>query len=391
MAVLAGASATRPAGDGAQLGGADGADDPPAFLLRTSGTTGAGKWVAVRERQILAVLDAMGAPGHLRHSEGEVVYATPPLSHSYGLSTLFETAKAGGALAFPQGTSPLGPAGDLRAPELAGRVTAIEGVSDFYAQLARLLGRIQLPALRHVGFGGGRMDLDAVERFRATFPGLTYSIRYGLTETPSIVSGATFRPPYDGDWTSSGRVLPVWDLRLVDGGGRPVADGEEGEIELRGPGLAWPYLGESAPDGAYFPTGDLGVLRGGRLSVRGRRSLFIKHGGHRFSPQEVEAVLRRFDGVADVRVSMGGDGLTAEVVVDGGRDAALPEPALRRFAARRLPAYAVPKNLVRRAEIPRTASGKIIRAAPTAAATTPRPTATPSDLTPAPRENNQGR
>ncbi|MEO1087546.1 MAG: class I adenylate-forming enzyme family protein, partial [Acidobacteriota bacterium] len=158
---------------------------PPAFLLQTSGTTGAGKWVAVRERQILTVLDAMHAAGALRHAEDQVVYVTPPLSHSYGLSTLFEYTKAGGAVIFPRGTSPLGPAGELRAPELAERVTAIEGVSDFHAQLSRLLGRIKLPELRHVGFGGGKIDADALARFRKTFPALTYSVRYGMTETPS--------------------------------------------------------------------------------------------------------------------------------------------------------------------------------------------------------------
>lgn len=342
-----------PPSDGASAGESGG-----AFLLQTSGTTGSGKWVAVRERQVMTVLEAMQEAGALRHAENQVVYVTPPLSHSYGLSTFFEYVQAGSAVIFPRGTSPLGPAGELRAPELAARITAIEGVSDFYAQLSRLLGRIQLPALRHVGFGGGKIDADALARFREAFSGLTYSIRYGLTETPSIVSGMTFRPPYEDDWSSSGRVLPVWELRIVDEEGRPLGDGEEGEIQLRSPCLAWPYFGEREAGDAFFSTGDLGILTGDRLSIRGRKSLFIKHGGYRISPEEVEAVLRRFDSVLDVRVLMDKDGLTAEVVSEKGE---LSLQALREFAADRLPAYAVPKNLVRRAEIPRTASGKIRR------------------------------
>ncbi len=352
---LARATAGRSRGD---LPPPSGGASPAAFLLQTSGTTGTGKWVAVRERQVMTVLEAMQEAGALRHAENQVVYLTPPLSHSYGLSTLFEYVRAGSAVVFPRGTSPLGPAGELRAPELAARITAIEGVSDFYAQLSRLLGRTPLPALRHIGFGGGKIDADALARFRETFPELTYSIRYGMTETPSIVSGMTFRPPYEDDWSCSGRVLPVWELRIVDEGGRPLGEGEEGEIQLRGPCLAWPYYGEPEAGDAFFPTGDLGVLSGGRLSIRGRKSLFIKHGGYRISPEEVEAVLRRFDSVSDVRVSMGEDGLTAEVVGEGDE---LPMQALREFAAERLPAHAVPTNLVRRAEIPRTASGKIRR------------------------------
>lgn len=355
---------------GAARGDLPPSDDAPAFLIQTSGTTGDGKWVAVREEQIMTVLEAMQEAGSLRHAEDQIAYVTPPLSHSYGLSTFFEYVRAGSALVFPRGTSPLGPAGELRAPELAARVTAIEGVSDFYAQLSRLLRRIKLPALRHVGFGGGRIDGDALARFRETFPELTYSIRYGMTETPSIVSGMTFRPPYDDDWSSSGRVLPVWDLRIVDEAGRPLDDGEEGEIQLRGSCLAWPYYGEENVGDAYFSTGDLGVLVDGRLSIRGRKSLFIKHGGYRISPEDVEAVLRRSDAVSDVRVLMGENGLTAEVVCENGE---LPMQALRDFAAARLPAYAIPKNLVHRKEIPRTASGKIRRGPPPSDATKKHP------------------
>ena len=363
----------------------------PAFLLQTSGTTGDGKWVAVREDQMVTVIRAMEKAGNLRHAEDQVVFLTPPLSHSYGLSAFFEYVHAGSAVAFPQGTSPLGPAGELRRPELGERVTAIEGVSHFYAQLSRLLARVKLPALRHIGFGGGKIDQDAVARFRRAFPELTYSVRYGMTETPSIVSGMTFRPPYEEDGAGAGRVLPVWELRIVDEAGRPLDDGEEGEIELRGPCLAWPYYGEEeeAGDGgggAFFPTGDLGVLSGDRLSIRGRKSLFIKHGGYRISPEDVEAVLRRFVAVSDARVFMGEEGLTAEVVGEDagvvgedagvvgedagivGEDAGIVgedvEPsmqALREFAAARLPSYAVPKHWVLRTEIPRTVSGKIRR------------------------------
>jgi len=347
-----------------KLAAADGSVVGPAFLLQTSGTTGIGKWVAVQDRQFMTMLEAMQETGALRHAEDQVAFLTPPLSHSYGLSTLLEYVHAESAVVFPRGTSPLGPAGELRQRELAERITAIEGVPYFYDQLSRLLRRLRLPALRHVGFGGGQLAGEALTRLRQTFPGLTYSVRYGMTETPSVVSGMVFRPPYEDDWSSSGAVLPVWELRIVDEVGRLLPDGQEGEIQLRGPCLAWPYYGEPKIEGAFFATGDTGSLQGDQLSIRGRKSLFIKHGGYRFSPEDVETVIRRFEGVSDVRVYMDdlgkmSDGvLTAELVSE---DEELPRQALRTFAADRLPAYAVPQRLLRVAKIPRTDSGKIKR------------------------------
>ena len=331
----------------------------PAFLLRTSGTMGSGKWVAVHDHHFLTILNAMRETGALRHAENQVAFLTPPLSHSYGLSSLLEYVHAGSAVVFPQGNSPLGPAGELREEGLAARITAIEGVPHFYGQLARLLRNMRLPALRHVGFGGGRLDREALTRLHSAYPEITCSVRYGLTETPSIVSGNVFHPTAEDDDSLGGRVLPPWEVRIVDEAGQPLPEGEEGEVQLRGPALAWPYYGEEAEEGAFFATGDLGVLQAGRLSIRGRKSLFIKHAGYRFSPEDVEAILGQFDGVLDTRVYLDGDTLTAEVVCDEGD---LPAQALRDFAAARLPAYAVPKKLHPVVEIPRTESGKIKRA-----------------------------
>ena len=351
----------------------------PAFLLRTSGTTGSGKWVAVEDRQIMLVLEAMHGAGALRHAADQLAFLTPPLSHSYGLSTLFEYVSAGSAVVFPRGTSPLGPAGELRDRGLAESITAIEGVASFHGQLARLLGGVRLPALRHLGFGGDRLDREALTRLSQACPGITCSVRYGLTETPSIVSGMVFRPPPEDGASYAGTVLPIWEVRIVDDRGRPLPDGQEGEIQLRGPCLAWPYYGEPEDGNAFFATGDLGVLTAGRLTIRGRKSLFIKHAGYRFSPEDVEAVLRLFDGVLDTRVSLRDGTLTAEVVSASEN---LPKQALRAFAAERLPPHAVPQNLVQVAEIPRTESGKIKRSPPPLQPTPPAPGDTPQNHQP---------
>lgn len=331
----------------------------PAFLFQTSGTTGEPKWVLVRQGQFAAAVEGLWQAGGLQHAVNQIVYITPPLSHSYGLSSLFEYTRAGGAVVLPRGSSPLGAVGELLDPVLAPLVTAIEGVPFFYAQMSRLLGRIGLPALRHVGLGGGGLGREVVERIRRVYPRLSYSVRYGMTETPSVVSNKLFLPPYRDDWRSSGRVLPFYELRIVDGAGRPVASGEEGEIYIRGACLAWPYYGEKAGGDDFFATGDLGYLNAdGELCVVGRKSLYLKSRGFRLSPEYVESVIAAFEGVQDCRVSMRGPGLLAEVVR---ADHSFSAQDLQRFLSTRLPGYAVPETVIFVQAIPRTPSGKIKR------------------------------
>jgi len=184
------------------------AADRPAFLFQTSGTTGEAKWVKVAHGQFLRAIQELDRAGGLDHAAGQTVYLTPPLAHSYGLSSLLEYTSAGSSIALPGGGSPLGAVGDLRDPQLARRLTAIEGVPFFYTQLAKLSGRIQLPELRHIGIGGGAAVPTVFERLRRTYPVQTCSVRYGMTETPSVVSQKIFNGNHGEDWSSSGRVLP---------------------------------------------------------------------------------------------------------------------------------------------------------------------------------------
>jgi acyl-CoA synthetase (AMP-forming)/AMP-acid ligase II len=204
----------------------------PAFIFQTSGTTGEAKWVAVSKSQFLAAIQSLWRAGGLNHAIDQVVYLTPPLSHSYGLSSLLEYTVVGSTIALPRGISPLGAIGDLRDPNLVGNLTAIEGVPYFYAQLSKLSGLrrgnpLWLPKLRHIGYGGGALVPAVFKQLQTVYPVQTCSVRYGMTETPSVVSQKIFVGD-DEDWTSSGTVLPLYDLRIVDETGRIALPGEIG-------------------------------------------------------------------------------------------------------------------------------------------------------------------
>jgi len=153
-----------------------------------------------------------------------------------------------------------------------------------------------LPKLRHIGYGGGALVPAVFERLRADYPALSCSVRYGMTETPSVVSQKIFYFVGDEDWTSSGQVLPLYDLRIVDETGTIALPGQVGEIYLKGDCLALPYLGEiDSKD--FFATGDLGYVdECQELHVVGRKSVYLESRGFRVSPEYVESVAGLHEG-----------------------------------------------------------------------------------------------
>jgi len=324
------------------------------FIFQTSGTAGEPKWVQCEYRKFFNVIDCMLHNGMLDHARGQSVFLTPPLYHSYGLSAFLEYTSTGGTIIFPQGASPLGPVGDLGDPALRDAVTAIEGVPYFYSQLSKLVDRFMMPALNHFGLGGGRLDTIAFARLREAYPAITVSMRYGMTETPSVVSHKLFRPPYREDWRSSGHVLPVYDVKIVDGTGRILDRNQEGEIMVSGDCVGT-YLGQSD---SQLLTGDTGYITGSNeLVINGRKSVFIKNRGFRVSPEWVESVIASFNGIQDCRVLMVDSRLVAEVVYDD----SISHRDVLAFMSTRLPGYAIADEVVRVESVPRTPSGKIKR------------------------------
>lgn len=327
-----------------------------AFLLLTSGTTGDSRWVRCNYSQCRRAIEAMAEAGALEHAADQTVFLTGALYHSYGLSTMLEYTFTGSTLLFHSGRSPFGPAGELLQPDIKESVTAIEGVPYYYDQLASLASRIRLPGLAHIGYGGGAINPATIERLRAAWPATSVSVRYGLTETPSVVAHRVFDPQWRSSWRSSGRVLPCYSVRVCDEAGRKVGAGRIGEIVVGGDCLG-EYLG--AEPARQLATGDLGYLdRHGSLSIVGRKSSFLKYRGYRLSPERIEAIAGGFDGVADCRALTRGAELVAEVVL---RDPRTDLGELREHLRRRLPSYAVPDVIERVSAIPRTASGKVRR------------------------------
>jgi acyl-CoA synthetase (AMP-forming)/AMP-acid ligase II len=318
------------------------------FVFQTSGTEGAPKSIACEHWKFARVINAMLTCGALNHAVCARVYVSQPLQHSYGLCAFLEYVSAGGEIVLPPEASPLGPAGDLM--QIGGTIQAIEGVPYFWSQFAQLQKRFELPALRHVGLGGGRVDAVVMQKIFSRFPAVTMSVRYGLTETPSVATHKVYTPPHGDVWPSSGRIIPAYQVEIRDGDDCPVPPGTEGEIHVVGECV-------SSPDGV-LKTGDLGYIDGsGELIVTGRRSAFIKRRGYRLSPETVESAAASLEGIADCRAVGVDEKLVLEVV--SGKD--LSVPLLLEQLRSQLPATMVPDEIRRVESIPRTYSGKIKR------------------------------
>lgn len=329
-------------------------DSPTMFNFFSSGTTGNPKWIPISFGLYEEAITTLHKEGLLAHTENQEVLITSPLFHAYGMICLLEYTYGGSTVILPKERSFIGPVKELLKTTTANKVTAIEGVPHFHHQLGLVLKKTKLTRLRHIGFGGGALNTAVVSNYREHYPGLSYSVRYGMTETPSVISIKLFTPPYDQhDWKSCGKVVSLYQVRIIDSTGQIAKKGEEGEIQISGKCIA-----KKVVAGRFFATGDMGYLNESEeLVITGRISSFIKHNGFRISPELLETTLLRYNAVTDCRVFSDADRLVAELVVSQEVD----KEDVISFLAGKIPDYAMPNTFKFVAGIPRTKSGKIKR------------------------------
>ncbi|MGH3898801.1 MAG: beta-ketoacyl synthase N-terminal-like domain-containing protein, partial [Pseudonocardiaceae bacterium] len=346
---LAERNAPRPAADDLDL-------DSPAWLLYTSGTTGHAKGVLSTQRAALWSADACYMPIFGLSSRDRLLWPLP-LFHSFAHSLCILGVLTVGASAHVLGEEGLLDALYER------RSTFLAGVPTTYHQLvsaARANSR-PLAHLRICVTAGApsppRLRAEVGDLF-----GVPLLDAYGSTETCGMIAVNRPEGPHvDG---SCGPPLPGVDVRLVDPGrGDDVADGDEGEIWVRGPGLMLGYHQPSTTafvDG-WYRTGDLGRrVEHEHLAITGRIKELIIRGGENIHPDEVEQVLLDCPGVVDAVVVGVPHDVFGEVpvalVVPGPKGV---DPQVLLAACRKeLADFKVPDAVHEIDAVPRTASGK---------------------------------
>ncbi len=300
-------------------------EDGDALVVATSGTTGDPKAAVLTHGAVEASARATSARLGADPAADRWL-ACLPLAHVGGLSVVSRALVTGTPLTVHDGF-------DAAAVEAAARAGCT-----LVSLVPAVLPRLDAAGFRVVVLGGSAMPPDLPPNAVTT---------YGMTETGSGVV-------YDG------RPLDGVEVRVV-----------AGEVQVRGPMLLRAYRDGSdprTPDG-WFPTGDAGEwdAAAGRLRVFGRAGDLVVTGGENVWPAAVERVLGRLAAVAEVAVVGRPDATWGQRVValvvpaDPARPPVLDE--LREAVRRELPAYAAPRELRLVAALPRTASGKVARAA----------------------------
>ncbi|MCZ4508481.1 AMP-binding protein [Streptomyces sp. ActVer] len=349
--------------------------DEPAWLLYTSGTTHRPKGVVSTQRTALWSAQACYAP-IFGLSPGERLLWPLPLFHSFGHSLAVLGVVATGASAHITGEL-LPPGGLLRVLDEAherpeGPFTLMAGVPATYHRLVSAAGESAGPArtgLRHCVVAGAPSPLSLARAVEEVL-GAPLLDAYGSTETCGMIAvNRPDGPRVDG---SCGPPAPGMDVRLVDPrSGHDVADGDEGEVWVRGPGLMAGYHNQpEATDAAlkdgWYRTGDLARrVEHGHLALTGRVSELIITGGENIHPTEIEQALLSCQGVADAVVVGAPHDVLGEVPVAfvvPGSDG-LDAQRVLRMCRTLLSDHKVPAEIHEIAAVPRTASGKIARRA----------------------------
>ena len=334
--------------------------DAPAGIIYTSGTTGASKGAVLTHNNFAS--NAVNLLACWQITAADRFLLALPLFHVHALGNGLPCWLASGCRMrllerFEHRTA---------AHEfLDFRPTLFFGVPTIYVRLldlpddqARAIGR----EMRLFVSGSAPLPSHVLERFRARF-GHTILERYGMSETLMITSN-----PYVGERRPGtvGLPLPGVSVRLLDSDGRPVADGETGEIHLAGPNVFTGYWRREEATAAafaegYFRTGDLAVRSpDGYYTLCGRRSDLIISGGFNIYPREIEEFLLEQDEVAEAAVIGVSDAVRGEVPVAYVVLARAIEPAVLEERCRaHLASFKVPRAFIPVARLPRNAMGKI--------------------------------
>ncbi len=341
---------------------------PVEVLLLTSGTTQAPKIARLTPANFF--WSALAAGYRLGVSPRDRWLLTLPLYHVGGLSIVMRSALYGTAVVIPPPRPSFDPQAlwhDLH----RWQPTLVSVVPTMLYRLLRAAPQAPAPrALRVLLVGGAAAGADLLAEARAR--GFPVALTYGLTEAASQVATAAPATVWAKPG-SVGRALLFTEVSVRDPAGRVLPAGQVGEIWVRGPGVFRGYWRAPAatrralhPEG-WLRTGDAGYVDlDGDLWVLARRDDLIVTGGENVAPHEVEAVLRQHPAVADAAVvgvpdPEWGQQVAAAVVLRPQRS--VSPAALQAFCRQYLAGYKVPRRWRFVAQLPRTASGKVRRAA----------------------------
>jgi acyl-CoA synthetase (AMP-forming)/AMP-acid ligase II len=333
-----------------------------AALVYTSGTTGNPKGVMLSHRNLLFSARVASA----QREPTDKAYCVLPISHMVGHAIILIGSLMVGATV--QLVPRFDPAALVAAIANDG-ITLMFGVPATYQRLLEYktvagIDRLPRGKLRRLGVAGAPLDVTLKSKIEAEF-GLPLGNAYGITECAPAIAGV--RAPRSDD--AVGSLIAGIEARLVAPGGRAVAPGEVGELQVRGPNVMRGYY--RAPEATaavldaddWFNTGDLARFDGDILYIVGRTKELIIRSGFNIYPAEVEAVLNEHPAVVQSavigRLVPGNEEIVAFVQVVPG--STVTPSDLMAHAARLLTPYKRPSEIITVNALPAASTGKILK------------------------------
>ncbi|HLM91214.1 MAG TPA: long-chain fatty acid--CoA ligase [Thermoplasmata archaeon] len=339
-----------------------------AILQYTGGTTGRPKAAMLTHRNLVANVTQSNSWNTTRRPGEEIIMASIPFFHIYGLTVAMLMGFADGATIIIQ-TRP-----EIR--ELLRlidryRPTQFPGVPALYQAFNQQpdLAKYRIRSIRYCLSGSAPLPLEVAKRFEV-LTGAIIVEGYGLSETSPV----THVNPVEGERRagSIGIPLPNTDERVValDDPGRVLGTEEVGELAVRGPQVMLGYYHQPEETALFlsdgwFRTGDVARIDAdGYAYIVDRKKDMINVGGMKVYPREVEEVLFQHPGVADV-ACVGvpdlehGEVVKAFVVKKSG--VPVTEDELREFVRARIAHFKAPRSVEFRDALPRTGVQKVLR------------------------------
>lgn len=342
--------------------------DAPACFLISGGTTGLPKLITRTHNDYVCNIRATAATAAL--SDDDVYLGTLPASHNFPLACpgVLGTLLVGGRVVMLASPEPVR-AFDTIEREGVTIAAAVPAVAQRWIEHQDERGGDQTRSLRVLQVGGSRLPDEFAARIRPTL-GATLQQVFGMAEglinttrlddSDEVIVSTQGRPVHEAD-----------EVRILDGFGEDVPDGQPGAIYTRGPYTPRGYY--NAPEhnaraflpGGWYGSGDVVVRRpDGNLVVHGRDKDMINRGGEKISAEEIEGLVYRLDDVEMVAaVSMPdpvlGERVCVYAVVKPGHAPPALEDVRAAFAEAEVAAYKYPDRLEIVDELPMTKVGKI--------------------------------
>ena len=336
-------------------------DKPSRIVILTSGTTGTPKGASRSEAGIEA---ATALLSRLPMKSGWRCHIAAPLFHTWGWAHFALAMLLGSTIVLRRKFDPESCLRTLTEEDCDSLVVIPVMLQRIMALPQDTLDSYDLSEVKVVAASGSALPGDLSDRWMDQFGENLYNV-YGSTE----VAYATIASPADLREApgTAGRPPFATTVKIFDEDGNELTDGSAGRIFVANSVLFEGYTGGGSMDviDGLMATGDVGRFdEGGRLIVEGRDDEMIVSGGENVFPKEVEDCLARHDAVADV-AAIGvddddwGKRLRAFVVLtDGGL---ADEDQLKEHVKKNLARYKVPREIVFLDELPRNATGKVLK------------------------------